>query len=101
KDRAESNTNYAQGGIAAVTSSTDDVELHIQDTLVAGDGLCDEHIVRIIVEEGPARIQELVQLGVKFSQLEDGRVSLHREGGHSKRRILHVADLTGRAMEQA
>ncbi|MCD8483428.1 MAG: L-aspartate oxidase [Verrucomicrobia bacterium] len=101
KDRAESNTNYAQGGIAAVTSSSDDVELHVKDTLVAGDGLCKESLVRIIVEEGPARIQELMQLGVQFSQLDDGRVSLHREGGHSKRRILHVADLTGRAIEQA
>lgn len=101
KDRAESNTNYAQGGIAAVTSTSDDLELHVRDTLVAGDGLCDERMVRIIVEEGPARIQELIQLGVNFSQLEDGRVSLHREGGHSKRRILHVADLTGRAIEQA
>lgn len=101
KDRAESNTNYAQGGIAAVTSQTDDFELHVQDTLTAGDGLCDEEAVRTIVREGPERIQELVELGVKFSQLEDGRVSLHREGGHSKRRILHVKDLTGKAIEEA
>ena len=101
KERAESNTNYAQGGIAAVTSATDDFELHIQDTLRAGDGLCDEAVVRTIVEEGPARIQELADLGVAFSQLEDGRVSLHREGGHSKRRILHVKDLTGKAIEEA
>jgi L-aspartate oxidase len=101
KERAESNTNYAQGGIAAVTSDSDDFELHIQDTLTAGDGLCDEDVVRTIVREAPERIQELVDLGVKFSQLDDGRVSLHREGGHSKRRILHVKDLTGKAIEDA
>lgn len=101
KERAESNTNYAQGGIAAVTSESDDFELHIRDTLDAGDGLCDEEVVRTIIEEGPQRIQEMVDLGVHFSQLEDGRVSLHREGGHSKRRILHVKDLTGKAIEEA
>jgi len=101
KDRAESNTNYAQGGIAAVTSKDDDFELHIRDTLEAGDGLCNEKVVRTIIEEGPERIQELARMGVEFSQLDDGRVSLHREGGHSKRRILHVKDLTGRAIEQA
>lgn len=101
KERAESNTNYAQGGIASVTSQTDDFELHVRDTLDAGDGLCDEASVRTIVEEGPERIQELIDIGVAFTQLEDGRVSLHREGGHSKRRILHVKDLTGKAIEQA
>lgn len=101
KDKAESNTNYAQGGIASVTSQTDDVELHVQDTLVAGDGLCKERVVREIVQDGPARIQELIDLGVGFSQLDDGRISLHKEGGHSKRRILHVRDLTGKAIEEA
>ena len=101
KDRAESNTNYAQGGIAAVTSATDDVELHVRDTLIAGDGLCQESVVRTIITEAPARIQELIDLGVAFSHLEDGRVSLHREGGHSKRRILHVKDVTGKAIEDA
>lgn len=101
KERAESSSNYAQGGIAAVTSTTDDFELHVADTLEAGDGLCNEEVVRTIVREGPARIQELIDLGVAFSQLEDGRVSLHKEGGHSKRRILHVKDLTGKAIENA
>ncbi|MEX0332231.1 MAG: L-aspartate oxidase [Puniceicoccaceae bacterium] len=101
KERAESNTNYAQGGIAAVTSQTDDFELHVQDTLTAGDGLCDEAVVRHIIEDGPDRIKELHELGVDFSQLDDGRVSLHKEGGHSKRRILHVKDLTGKAIEEA
>ena len=101
KNSAESNTNYAQGGIAAVTSQTDDVEMHVADTLNAGDGLCDERAVREILRDGPASIDELVRRGVDFSQLEDGRVSLGKEGGHSKRRILHVKDVTGKAIEQA
>lgn len=101
KERAESSTNYAQGGIASVTSESDDFELHVGDTLTAGDGLCVEEVVRTIVREGPERIDELTKLGVAFSQLDDGRVSLHKEGGHSKRRILHVRDLTGKAIEDA
>lgn len=101
KNSAESNTNYAQGGIAAVTSQTDDVEMHVADTLDAGDGLCDEAAVREILRDGPSSIEELVQRGVDFSQLGDGRVSLGKEGGHSKRRILHVRDVTGKAIEEA
>ncbi|MBN1404564.1 MAG: L-aspartate oxidase [Opitutales bacterium] len=101
KSKADSNTNHAQGGIASVTSSNDDFELHVADTLTAGDGLCHEDVVRAIVRDGPAAVNDLMQIGVAFSQLDDGRVSLHREGGHSKRRILHVADITGRAIEEA
>ncbi|HTL71875.1 MAG TPA: L-aspartate oxidase [bacterium] len=107
KDRAESNTNYAQGGIASVTSKEDSFELHVQDTLEAGAGLCKESVVRTIVEEGPARIQELIELGMKFSERdapsEDGgkELDLGREGGHSKRRILHAKDVTGREVERA
>ncbi len=101
KDRAESSTNYAQGGVAAVTSETDDFELHVADTLQAGDGLCDEEVVRAIISDGPARMRELIEWGVDFTHLDDGRVSLHREGGHSKRRILHVKDMTGAAIERA
>src|SRR6185503_16515445 len=71
KDRAESNTNYAQGGIAAVTSREDSFKLHVRDTLEAGAGLCKEDVVRTIVSEGPARIQELIELGMKFSERED------------------------------
>src|SRR5215471_3313370 len=71
KDRAESNTNYAQGGIAAVTSNEDSFELHVRDTLEAGAGLCKENVVRTIVEEGPARIAELIELGMKFSERQD------------------------------
>jgi len=101
KNKAESNTNYAQGGIAAVTSATDDVELHVADTLEAGDGLSDEAVARDILRDGAESIDALAERGVAFSQLGDGRVSLGKEGGHSKRRILHVQDVTGRAIEQA
>ena len=104
KNRAESNTNYAQGGIAAVTSKEDSFELHVQDTLKAGAGLCKESVVRTIVEEGPARIEELIQLGMRFSEREgDGgkELDLGKEGGHSRRRILHAKDVTGREIERA
>src|SRR5881394_3075876 len=107
KNRAESNTNYAQGGIAAVTSKEDSFEMHVRDTLEAGAGLCKEPVVRTIVEEGPARIEELIRLGMKFSEREadkarGGReLDLGREGGHSKRRILHAKDVTGREIERA
>jgi L-aspartate oxidase len=101
KTKAESNTNWAQGGIAVVTSQEDGVESHVRDTLVAGDGLCDEKVVREIVRDGPARVQELVDLGLKFSRDEAGNYDLGREGGHSERRILHVKDMTGKAIEAA
>lgn len=107
KDRAESNTNYAQGGIAAVTSKEDSFELHVRDSLEAGAGLCKESVVRTIVEEGPARIAELIELGMQFSEREIPQshgareLDLGREGGHSKRRILHAKDVTGREIERA
>lgn len=104
KDRAESNTNYAQGGIAAVTSKEDSFELHVRDTLTAGAGLCNEQVVRTIVEEGPARIAELIDLGMRFSEREEAggkQLDLGKEGGHSKRRILHAKDVTGREIERA
>jgi L-aspartate oxidase len=107
KNKAESNTNYAQGGVAAVTSKEDSFEMHVRDTLVAGAGLCHEDVVRTIVEEGPPRIQELIELGMKFTEREvpgsqGGReLDLGREGGHSKRRILHAKDVTGREIERA
>src|ERR1700757_3857478 len=107
KNRAESNTNYAQGGIAAVTSKEDSVEMHVRDTLQAGAGLCNEAVVRTIIQEGPARIAELIELGMKFSEREipasNGarELDLGKEGGHSKRRILHAKDVTGREIERA
>jgi L-aspartate oxidase len=107
KDRAESNTNYAQGGIAAVTSKEDSFELHVRDTLEAGAGLCKEEAVRAIIEGGPARIAELIELGMHFTEREiplshgARELDLGREGGHSKRRILHAKDITGREIERA
>lgn len=104
KHRAESNTNYAQGGIAAVTSKEDSVEMHVQDTLIAGAGLCKEAVVRTILQEGPARVQELIELGMRFSEREVAghrELDLGKEGGHSKRRILHAQDVTGREIERA
>src|SRR5881296_2391493 len=107
KNRAESNTNYAQGGIAAVTSKEDSFELHVRDTLEAGAGLCKEEVVRTIIEEGPARVTELIELGMHFSEREVPRshgareLDLGKEGGHSKRRILHAKDVTGREIERA
>src|SRR5256886_7217337 len=106
KNRAESNTNYALGGIAAVTSKEDSFEMHVRDTLEAGAGLCKNEVVRTIIEEGPARIAELIQLGMRFSEREIPRsggreLDLGKEGGHSKRRILHAKDITGREIERA
>jgi L-aspartate oxidase len=100
KRRADSNTNYAQGGIAAVMSTADSVELHIRDTLEAGAGLCHEDAVRELVEEGPARVRELMEWGARFTT-HRGELSLGREGGHSRRRIVHAQDLTGREIERA
>jgi len=104
KTSVESSTNYAQGGIAAVLSPEDTFSSHIQDTLTAGDGLCHEDIVKIVVEEGPERIAELVEWGVAFSKRNSGETieyDLGKEGGHSKRRIIHAKDFTGQEVERA
>ncbi len=103
---ADGATAHAQGGIAAVTSSNDSLESHVHDTLAAGAGLCREDIVRMTVEEGPERIRELVELGVKFSARRDASdepesYDLGLEGGHSRRRILHARDSTGREILRA
>lgn len=100
KRRADSNTNYAQGGIAAVMSPADSFALHIQDTLRAGAGLCHEDAVEELVREGPDRVRELIAWGADFTR-SDGGLSLGREGGHSRRRIVHTEDLTGREIERA
>lgn len=100
KERAASSTNYAQGGIAAVWADDDSLALHARDTFVAGAGLCHTDAVMELVREGPARVRELMDWGVQFTQEEEA-VSLAREGGHSRRRILHAGDLTGREIEQA
>lgn len=103
KGRAESNTNYAQGGIACVMDSEDSFAEHVKDTLDAGAGLCDEHVVREIVSNGPERIAELERFGLHFAgeSGKDGRIyDLGREGGHSQRRVLHAGDITGQAVEK-
>ncbi|KAL0540822.1 hypothetical protein IC582_020837 [Cucumis melo] len=97
----ESNTNYAQGGVSAVLCPSDSVESHVQDTIVAGAHLCDEETVRVVCTEGPDRIKELIAMGASFDHGEDGNLHLAREGGHSHRRIVHAADMTGREIERA
>ncbi|HEY4151528.1 MAG TPA: L-aspartate oxidase [Chitinophagaceae bacterium] len=98
----ETNTKYAQGGIAGVTDfENDSFEKHIQDTLVAGDGLCNEQVVEIVVKEGVERIKELIEWGARFDKEADGDYALGKEGGHSVNRILHHKDVTGREMERA
>ena len=104
--RDESNTKYAQGGIAAVLAGDDSFESHVQDTLVAGAGLCHELVVDLCVREGPARIAALRDLGVAFTGPREGDppvadIDLTREGGHSARRVAHVFDMTGAAVEEA
>ncbi|MCX5783594.1 MAG: FAD-binding protein, partial [Elusimicrobia bacterium] len=99
KNIAESNTLYAQGGIAAAMGSGDTVELHIKDTLFAGAGLCETAAVEEIISKGPACIQELLALGAKFSDQESGP-DLGLEGGHRKRRIFHSGDSTGEEIEK-
>lgn len=101
KERFESNTNYAQGGIASVLNATDSVESHIQDTLIAGAGLCDLKAVETLVKEGPDRIRDLMKLGAKFTREKSGKLHLGKEGGHSANRIIHSHDLTGKEVERA
>lgn len=97
----ESNTKYAQGGIAAVWHDKDSIEKHVADTLDAGGGLCDERIVRMVVSEGTERVKELIGLGTKFDKTDKGEYDLAKEGGHSEHRILHYKDITGFEIERA
>ncbi|NNF06832.1 MAG: L-aspartate oxidase [Candidatus Eisenbacteria bacterium] len=101
KERKESNTNYAQGGLAAVLGPEDKPDLHIQDTLGAGGGLCHPDIVDLVVSSGPPLVRELLELGVNFTRNAGGELELGKEGGHSRRRIVHAADRTGAAIEKA
>jgi L-aspartate oxidase len=95
-DPSESNTGYAQGGIAAAVGEDDSPELHAADTIAAGDGLCDERAVRVLVEQGPAYVLELLDWGTRFERDAGGRPALGREAAHSVRRVLHAGDATGR-----
>lgn len=97
----ESNTKYAQGGVAAVVDKSDSFDKHIADTEVAGDGLCHPQIVENVVKEAPERIRELIDYGTNFDKVDDEHYDLAREGGHSKHRILHYKDITGYEIERA
>ncbi len=100
KDKAESNTNYAQGGLASVLDENDRFEDHIEDTLIAGAGLCHPEVVDMVVRSGPDVVHELLDWGARFTS-KDGKLDLGREGGHSKQRIVHAADRTGKEIESA
>lgn len=97
----ESNTKYAQGGVAVVVDKDDSFDKHIQDTLIAGDGLCDENVVEIVIKEGPERIKELINYGTHFDKTTQGKYDLAREGGHSEHRVLHYKDITGAEIERS
>jgi L-aspartate oxidase len=101
-DAEESNTNYAQGGVAAVLGDDDRPALHVRDTLACGAKLCDPEAVHVLVEEGPGEVLRLLSLGVGFTRdpVQRGRLALGREGGHSRRRIVHAKDRTGHAIER-
>lgn len=100
KNIAESNTNYAQGGIASVIDPDDAFEKHIEDTLGTGQGLGDREVIELCVKEGPGRIQELIDIGVDFTK-KKGKLHLAKEGGHTHKRIVHAKDLTGKEVERA
>lgn len=100
-DADETNTKYAQGGIAGVLTGPDSFEEHIRDTLIAGAGLCDERIVRMVVVEGADRIREIIEWGARFDKNQQGDFDLAREGGHSAHRVLHYKDATGKEIERA
>ena len=97
----ESNTKYAQGGVAVVTDQADSFENHIADTLIAGDGLCNPQVVENVIKEGPDRIAELISYGTLFDKEASGEYDLAKEGGHSAHRILHYKDITGYEIERA
>jgi L-aspartate oxidase len=98
----ETNTKYAQGGIAVVNDlENDSFEKHIEDTLIAGDGLCNRSIVDIVVKDGPDRVREIIEWGARFDKEKDGDYKLGKEGGHSESRIIHHKDITGWEMERA
>ncbi len=97
----ETNTRYAQGGIAAVTYEPDNYEKHVKDTLIAGAGLCKEEVVRMVVSEAPEQIRQLISWGTHFDRESSGKYDLAREGGHSEHRILHYKDQTGEEIQRA
>ena len=100
KKKADTNTNYAQGGIAAVFGKDDSLDSHIKDTLKCGEGLCHKEAVELMVKNGPKLVQELYNMGCRFSIKSNGEFELGKEGGHSKRRIVHAKDYTGQEIEK-
>ena len=101
-DEDESNTKYAQGGVAVVLDLEEDsFQKHIQDTLIAGDGLCDKSVVETVIKQGPKRLKELIDWGANFDINSDGNLDLGREGGHSEYRVIHYKDMTGLEIERA
>ena len=101
-NRDESNTRYAQGGIAVVTDKIiDSYEKHIEDTLICGDGLCDEEVVKMVITEGPKRLKDLIEWGAKFDKNTQGTLDLGKEGGHSENRVVHHKDQTGQEIQRA
>ncbi|HVK76939.1 MAG TPA: L-aspartate oxidase, partial [Kofleriaceae bacterium] len=101
KAPTDTNTNWAQGGVAAVLAGDDSFEQHVQDTLTVGDGLCDRKIVESVIAEGPAAVEKLLALGTHLDRGADGALDLTREGGHSRRRVVHHEDVTGREIQRA
>ncbi|HHC79570.1 MAG TPA: FAD-dependent oxidoreductase, partial [Flavobacteriia bacterium] len=101
-DEDESNTKYAQGGVAIVLDTEEDsFQKHIQDTLIAGDGLCDKSVVEMVIKEGPQRLKELIVWGANFDLDAEGNFELGKEGGHSEYRVVHHKDITGYEVERA
>ena len=101
KQPDDTNTNWAQGGVAAVLSAEDSFEQHVQDTLTAGDGLCDRDVVEMCIERGPAMVQRLLDLGVRLARTPGGQLDLGREGAHTHNRVVHWQDVTGREIQRA
>src|SRR5688500_10042996 len=101
KRPADTNTNWAQGGVAAVLADDDSFERHIEDTLNAGDGLCDRSTVELCVTEGPAQVQRLLDVGVRLARNSSGALDLGREGAHTRHRVVHWEDVTGREIQRA
>jgi L-aspartate oxidase len=97
----DTNTNWAQGGVAAVLADDDSFEQHVADTLTVGDGLCDREVVELTVREGPEQVRRLLDYGVRLARGGDGELDLTREGGHSRRRVVHYEDVTGREIQRA
>ena len=101
KKLADTNTNWAQGGVAAVLAPDDSFERHVQDTLNAGDGLCDKRIVEMCVQDGPHEVERLLQLGVRLARDPNGQLDLGMEGAHTRHRVVHWEDVTGREIQRA